>query len=167
MPTFLYRVARSDGTTLDGQIESESEGVARAQLEGEGLLVLQLRRKGDWSSLSSPSTRSQGKIPIQEFLIYNQELLALIKAGLPILRVCDLLIERTRHSGFRAALELVRQDIRGGASASDAFSRHPTYFPELYIASIKAGEQAGNLPEVLQRYIQHLKLMGSMGIFLR
>ncbi len=159
MPTFLYRVARSDGTTLDGQIESESEGVARAQLEGQGLLVFQLRRKGDWSSRSSPSTRSQGKIPIQDFLIYNQELLALIKAGLPILRVCDLLIERTRNAGFRAALELVRQDIRGGASASDAFSRHPTYFPELYIASIRAGEQAGNLPEVLQRYISHLKLM--------
>ncbi len=159
MPTFLYRVARSDGTTLDGQIESESEGVARAQLEGQGLLVFQLRRKGDWSSRSSASTRSQGKIPIQDFLIYNQELLALIKAGLPILRVCDLLIERTRHAGFRAALELVRQDIRGGASASDAFSRHPTHFPELYIASIRAGEQAGNLPEVLQRYIQHLKLM--------
>lgn len=159
MPTFLYRVARSDGTTLDGQIESDSEGVAQAQLEGQGLLVFQLRRKGDWSSLSSPSRRSKGKISLEEFLIYNQELLALIKAGLPILRVCDLLIERTRNAGFRAALELVRQDIRGGVSASDAFSHHPTYFPELYIASIRAGEQAGNLPEVLQRYISHLKLM--------
>ncbi len=159
MPVFQYRVARSDGTTLEGQIEGNSEGAARSQLEGQGLLVFQLRRQGSWSTLASASTQRHGKIALQEFLIFNQELVALIKAGLPILKVWDLLIERAKHAGFRAVLESVRQDIRGGASASEALSRHPVHFPELYIASVKAGEQSGNLPEVLQRYIQHLKLM--------
>ncbi len=159
MPTFLYRAARPDGTTLDGQLEGDNESLARAQLEGQGLLVFQLRPKGGFSSITSVSIRGRGKISLQEFLIFNQELLALIKAGLPILRVFDLLIERARQAGFRVILEGVREDIRGGASASEALSRHPTCFPELYIASIRAGEQAGNLSEVLQRYIAHLKLM--------
>ncbi len=159
MPTFLYRVARSDGTTLDGQLDSDNESLARAQLEGQGLLVFRLQPKGSWSSVASVSIQTRGRISLQEFLIFNQELLALIRAGLPVLRVFDLLIERARHAGFRRILEGVREDIRGGASASEALSRHPTYFPDLYIASIRAGEQAGNLTEVLQRYIVHLKLM--------
>jgi type IV pilus assembly protein PilC len=98
-------------------------------------------------------------LPLSEVLVFNQELLALVKAGLPILRVWDLLIERAKHSGFQEALRSVRQDIRGGASASEALAKHPAYFPELYIASIKAGEQSGNLPEVLKRFITYLKLM--------
>ena len=121
--------------------------------------MFRLQPKGSWSSVASVSIQTRGRISLQEFLIFNQELLALIRAGLPVLRVFDLLIERARHAGFRRILEGVREDIRGGASASEALSRHPTYFPELYIASIRAGEQAGNLTEVLQRYIVHLKLM--------
>ena len=92
-------------------------------------------------------------------MIFNQELLALVKAGLPVLRVWDLLIERTQRTAFREALQGVRQDIRGGASASEALARHPQHFTDLYLATIRAGEQAGNLPEVLQRYITYLKLM--------
>ncbi len=159
MPVFTYRVARADGTTLEGQIEGDNEPMARAQLEGQGLYVFRLRPKGLRTAASSRQPRRRGGFSSQDSLIFNQELLALIKAGLPILRVCDLLIERAKQSGFRAVLEEVRRDIRGGASASDALSRHPDYFPSLYIATVRAGEQAGNLPEVLQRYISHLKLM--------
>jgi len=91
--------------------------------------------------------------------VFNQELFALVKSGLPVLRVWDLLIERAGHAGFRHTLRDVREDIRGGSSASDALARHPSYFSELYIATVKAGEQSGNLQEVLQRYITYLKLM--------
>jgi len=83
----------------------------------------------------------------------------LVKAGLPVLRVWDLLIERAKHEGFQQALRMVRQDIRGGASASEALSRHPGYFSELYVATVRAGEQSGNLVEVLKRFIAYLKLM--------
>lgn len=159
MPVFTYRVARADGTTLEGQVEGDNESTARAQLEGQGLLVFQLRQRGARTASAPRRTRGTGGFSSQDALIFNQELLALIRAGLPILRVCDLLIERAKHADFRAVLEEVRRDIRGGASASDALSRHPAYFPALYIATIRAGEQAGNLPEVLQRYIGHLKLM--------
>jgi len=82
-----------------------------------------------------------------------------VKAGLPILKVWDLLIERTRRPAFQAALRAVRQEIRGGASLSAALGQHPAQFSELYVASVRAAEQAGNLPEVLQYYIAYLKLM--------
>lgn len=159
MPVFSYRVARPDGSTLDGQVEGEEESLVRARLEGQGYLVFKLQRSGGAigaSTLSLPAFRG---LPLGEFLIFNQELLALVKAGLPVLRVWDLLIERARHTGFQQVLRMVRQDIRGGASVSEALAKHPAYFSDLYIATFKAGEQSGNVGDVLQRFITYLKLM--------
>jgi type IV pilus assembly protein PilC len=152
-------VARADGTTLEGRAEGNDEQEVRAQLEGQGFLVFQLRRQGAWPVSLGANVWVRRAVPLQEFLVFNQEFLALIKAGLPILKVWDLLIERTRRPAFQATLRAVRQDIRGGASMADALSRHAEHFPNLYVASVRAGEQSGNLPEVLQRYIAYLKLI--------
>jgi len=153
MAVFSYRVARPDGSTLDGQIEGEEEPLVRAKLEGQGFLVFKLQRRGTAAGHSVLSIGAFRGLPMGEFLVFNQELLALVKAGLPVLRVWDLLIERSQHQGFQQALRMIRQDIRGGASASEALAKHPSYFSELYIATVKAGEQSGNLVEVLRRYI--------------
>ncbi|HXV67821.1 MAG TPA: type II secretion system F family protein [Nitrospira sp.] len=159
MAIFAYRAARSDGSTIDGQLESESERLVRAKLEAQGLLVFKLQRRGMGATRTAGRSWSWGRLPLGEFLVFNQELLALVKSGLPVLRVWDLLIERAGHAGFQQALKDVREDIRGGSSASDALAKHAAYFPDLYIATVKAGEQSGNLPEVLQRYVTYLKLM--------
>jgi type IV pilus assembly protein PilC len=158
MAVFAYRVARADGSTIQGHVEGEEESVVRAKLEAQGLLVFDLHRRG-MVSVRKGKSRSWSGLPLGQFLVFNQELLALFKSGLPILRVWDLLIERAGHAGFQQTLREVREDIRGGTSASDALTKHLLYFPELYVATIKAGEQSGNLPEVLQRYITYLKLM--------
>ena len=159
MAVFAYRAARADGTTFEGHIEGEDEHLVRAKLESDGLLVFRLSRRGAGFGVPGLAAGRWGKLPLQDFLVFNQELLALIKAGLPVLRVWDLLIDRTQRAPFREALKAVRQDIRGGASASEALGKHSTYFSDLYLATIRAGEQSGNLAEVLQRYIAYLKLM--------
>ncbi|MGE3979542.1 MAG: type II secretion system F family protein [Nitrospira sp.] len=161
MAVFAYRVARPDGSTVHGHVEGENELLARAKLESQGLLVFNLHRRG-MTSVRTETSWSWGKLPLGQFLVFNQELLALVKSGLPILRILDLLIERAGHAGFQRTLRDVREDIRGGASASDALAKHPVYFHELYVATVKAGEQSGNLPEVLQRYVAYLKLMVSL-----
>ena len=158
MAVFAYRVARPDGSTMHGHVEGDNESLVRAKLESQGLLVFNLHSRGAASVKTEPSW-SWGKLPLEQFLVFNQELMALVKSGLPILRIWDLLIERAGHAGFQRTLRGVRDDIRGGASASEALAKHPRYFPELYIATVKAGEQSGNLPEVLQRYVAYLKLM--------
>ena len=158
MAIFAYRVARPDGSTLDGYLEGDSESLVRAKLESQGLLVFKLHRRG-MEAVKGGAAWSWRKLPLGQFLVFNQELLALIKSGLPVLRVWDLLIERAGHAKFQQALREVREDIRGGSSASEALAKHPTFFPELYIETVKAGEQSGNLSEVLQRYVTYLKLM--------
>ncbi|MGE0644384.1 MAG: type II secretion system F family protein [Nitrospira sp.] len=158
MAVFAYRVARPDGSMIQGHVEGEEEALVRAKLESQGLLVFHLHRRGmAVVEMGKPWLRT--KLPLSQFLIFNQELLALIKSGLPILRVWDLLIERAGHAGFQQVLREVKEDIRGGASASDALGKHALYFPDLYVATVKAGEQSGNLSDVLQRYVTYLKLM--------
>ena len=159
MSVYLYKAARADGTTFEGRIEGANEQTVRAQLEGQGWFVFRLRARGTWTGVSSVKIPARRGISRQEFLVFNQEFLALVKAGLPILRAWDLLMERTRRPVFLTILQTIREDIRNGVSLSDALARHPQIFPELYVATIKAGEYSGNLTEVLQRYIAYLKLM--------
>ena len=82
MPRYAYRAARADGSTFDGQIEGDDEQGVRSKLEAEGLLVFRLSRRGARSKLPALSLARWNSLPLQEFLIFNQELLALVKAGL-------------------------------------------------------------------------------------
>lgn len=157
MPRFHYRAARPDGTVVETDAEGETPRAVRAQLEAQGLLVLDLSGSGTRPSRSL--TSRQRALAPRDFLVFNQEFLALVKAGLPMLRCFDLLTDRLVQGGFQQALQSVRESIRGGSAISEAMAMHPTYFPELYQASLRAGEQAGNLPEVLKRYIDYLKML--------
>jgi type IV pilus assembly protein PilC len=158
MPRFRYRAAQPDGTMVEESMDAESEVAARSQLEGRGWCVFSLEG-ARWSTALTMPTWRGGRLSLREFLIFNQEFMALIKAGLPILKVLDLLAARTTHPAFQAALQGVRTEIRGGASISDAMTHYPDHFPDLYRASIRSGEQSGNLVSVLQRYITYLKLV--------
>ncbi len=159
MATFTYKAAKPSGATLDGQIEGDDERAVRSKLESSGYIVLALQSRDNKATVRSGTFRFGGTLPLHEVLVFNQELVALLKAGLAVLRIWDLLIERTSQANFKQSLRTVREDIRGGSAMSEAMSKHPHYFNELYVATIRAGEQSGNLPEVLQRYIGYLKLM--------
>ena len=159
MSTFAYRISRLDGTIVEGQADGHDEGSVRSTLEGQGYLVLELSRSDKSGSIPLKLSAGRRKIKSQEFLIFNRELLAMLKAGLPVLQIFDLLIEQAEAGAFHDALVTVRQDIRGGSAASDAFATHPNFFSGLYVASVRAVEQSGNLTGVLQRYISYLKLM--------
>ncbi len=161
MPTFHYKAARPNGTTVEAAIDGSDERAVRGQLERDGLIVLSLHGESKTSQTLGRFWWS-GKVSLHEFLVFNQELLAMLKAGLPVLQVWDLLIERAEQAHFQETLRAVREDIRGGSAVSDAMSRHPKMFSDLYVATIRAGEQSGNLPTVLQRYVHYLKLMISL-----
>lgn len=158
MPHFHYRAARPDGTMVEESMDAENEVAVRSQLEGKGWCIFSLEGTRSSAAFTMPAWRS-GRLSLREFLIFNQEFMALVKAGLPILKALDLLAARTTHPAFQAALQGVRTEIRGGASISDAMTRYQDHFPDLYRASIRSGEQSGNLVGVLQRYIAYVKLV--------
>ena len=158
MATFSCRIGTPSGKVFIQDREAENADRLRHQLETEGYYVFRVRPRSAYLSFST-SLSSWRRVRKQDLLILNQELLALLKAGLPIPTVLDLVIERQAQPRLRHVLERLREDVRGGAALSDAASQHPEVFPPLYIASLRVGEKSGDLPDALARYIHHLKRM--------
>ncbi|TAK04418.1 MAG: type II secretion system F family protein, partial [Candidatus Manganitrophaceae bacterium] len=152
MALFSYRVAKGDGTILTRQEEAESEALLRNRLEGEGYLVLSISKA---IGLSLPALSLRRRLSPRDFLVFNQELMVLLKAGLPIMKILDVLIEQGSQPGFVEALKSVQRDIRSGSAIADAMAKHPTYFSELYVSSLRAGERSGNLVEVIGRFMDY------------
>ncbi len=158
MPVYHYKVGREDGSILTKEAEAESEDALRRELEDSGYLVLQLKKRRA-IGFSLPFSGLGKKQTGEDFLMFNQELLVLIRAGLPIVQSLDILGERTPNETFKEALTDVKTEVRGGKALSDSMSRHPGFFSELYCNSLRAGERTGNLSEVLDRYIKYQKRM--------
>jgi len=153
MAEFLVKVADERGN-LTHQVESGySEAEVRERFTSQGFLVYWVKPK---SILSGGPIRSKRVRP-STFLIFNQQFLTLLKAGLPILGSLDLLIKRQKDNYFRSVLQNVRERVKGGELLSEAFLAQ-NVFPKIYTTTLMAGEKSGNMEEVLTRYISFQRL---------
>jgi type IV pilus assembly protein PilC len=157
MPTFVCRIGKADGTVLEERLQADDAADAKSRLERRGVVVYAVKPVGTLKAWSPDRIGLSRRISPQEFLVFNQELLVLIKAGLPILRALDLLAARSGQAGFREMLADVRERVRGGSALADALASHPRHFSELYVASLRAGERSGNIVEMLTRYQVFMK----------
>jgi type IV pilus assembly protein PilC len=98
----------------------------------------------------------------EEFLIFNQELVSLLKAGLPVVAGFDILLERQENPTFRKILTDIRGQLVSGVALSDAFLSHGDVFPRLYGTSLRAGERSGEVEKVLRRYLTYQKILGGV-----
>lgn len=151
MPLFTYKAVREDGTSVADEASAADAGEIRQTLEAKGYLVLNVRKK--------TALFRSGAVSPKEFLIFNQELMTLVKAGLPILHALEILHRRAGQGRFHAILSDIIQDIKAGKALSDAMAAHPAFFSPLYTATVRAGEQSGALVDVLRRFIEYQKKM--------
>ncbi|MBU5637742.1 type II secretion system F family protein [Geomonas sp. Red69] len=154
MPLYTCKIGSSDGRILTKELDSVSEALLRQSLEEQGYAVFEVRKKPFQFLLESGIGRK--KIGNKELLLFNQELLVLLKAGLPIIQALDTILE-SGTGKLNEILNAVREDIKGGLALSAALEKYPRVFPQLYIASIRAGERTGDLPQTIRRYIAFLK----------
>ncbi len=156
MPEFIARIGTSDGTVMERSFTAESEQALLADLKSREYLIFGVRRKSGLLGLL-PGAGGANKVKMQEFLLFNQELAALIKAGLPIIASLDILTERRKNQAFRKALVDIRDRVRGGAALSEAFDAQGEMFPKIYSATVASGERSGEVANVLLRYIGYQK----------
>ncbi len=156
---FVCRFGTADGTVLREVREADSERAARAALEREGHHVFEVRRKGLVLALPSFSTRPRKVLSDEEFLVFNQELAGLLKAGLPLLQALDLMLERQRNPRFDEVLREIRDRVKSGEELSAAFASFGETFSALYPSTLMAGERSGDLEQVLRRFIRYLRLV--------
>ena len=158
---FRCRLAAATGDIVEGVYAAESESRLRHEFEEKGLYVLSLQQKGAIGGLSF-HLPNRTTIPSREFLIFNQELATLLKAGMPLVQSLDLLRGRIESPVFQSLLNDVHERVRAGAALSDAFGAHDTMVPSIYTASLVAGERSGNLDAVLRRFVEYTKVIQSV-----
>jgi type IV pilus assembly protein PilC len=158
---FRCRLASPNGEIVEGVYVAESEAKLRHELEEKGLYVLSLQPKSLIAGLSIRLPQ-RNHINTREFLVFNQELATLLKAGMPLVQSLDLLKRRVTSPMFRAALDDVHDKVRSGTALSDAFAAQGDAVPRVYTASLLAGERSGNLDAVLRRYVEYTKIIATV-----
>ena len=153
MPEYICRVANDRGQILHRVAQAASEAELRDRLSQDGLYIYSIRPRASLGARWQ-GEKGRSKVKLSEFLIFNQQFVTLIRAGLPILKALDLLAGHLAHPSLRQCINEIRESVRGGELLSEAF-RAQGIFPEIYTTSLLAGEKSGNLEGVLDRYISY------------
>jgi type IV pilus assembly protein PilC len=156
MPIYVFKVGTPDGKIVEREVRALDSGTAREELARQGLHIFNEQTKG--FSLDSILPRYR-PMATEKFLMFNQQLLALVRAGLPIVQSFEIMIERQKDLRFREVLTDIREKIQSGVALSDAFEAYGRMFPPIYSTSVRAGEKSGDLAGVIVRFIRYQKLL--------
>jgi type IV pilus assembly protein PilC len=155
---FRCRLGTPGGEIIEGVYVADSEDRLRREFEEKGLYVLRIQRAGKLA-LGSLALPTRSRIATREFLVFNQELATLLKAGMPLVQSLDILRRRVSNPLFKSVLDDVHDRVRAGSSLSESFEAHGAMFPGVYTASLLAGEKSGNLEQVIRRYVTYVKVV--------
>ncbi len=157
MAEFAVKYSDPRGEVHQQVAEAATEGELRERYAQQGFLIYSIKPRRELSGMPAVIGGKRKKVNLEKFLIFNQQFVTLIRAGLPILKGLDLLSERLTDPKLGPHIKAVRDDVRNGSLLSDAFARQ-NVFPPIYVTSVLAGEKSGALGEVLDRYITYQKL---------
>ncbi len=156
MAEWTLKYADARGEIHQQTAEAGSERELRDRYTQQGFLVYSIKPRSEIAGLVEKPSRKK-KLHLEKFLIFNQQFVTLIRAGLPILKSLDLLAERLTDPKLSVYIKGVREEVRNGALLSDAFAKQGV-FPPIYVTTVLAGERSGALAEVIERFITYQKL---------
>jgi len=158
---FKCRLGTPGGDVIEGVYAAENEARLRREFEEKGLYVLGIQQSGR-RALAGVALPRRSRVASREFLVFNQELATLLKAGMPLVQSLDILRRRVSNPVFKGVLDDVYERVRAGSALSEAFEAHGALFPGVYTASLLAGEKSGNLEQVLRRYVAYVKIVSGV-----
>jgi type IV pilus assembly protein PilC len=156
MAEFICRLGTPSGEIITRVVEATAAGDAKTLLESEGFRVFAVSGAEQGLSAMLHMGKKKSRVKSGDFLLFNQQLSALLRAGIPVLQAINLLKNRSQSTALRTVLADVEEKIRSGVPLSDAFESQGI-FPKIYTASLLAGERSGALDDVLARYVDYLK----------
>ncbi|MEE9219530.1 MAG: type II secretion system F family protein [Acidobacteriota bacterium] len=157
MTEYVCKLGTPSGEIIEAVYTATSAEELRKDFERKEYLVYSLRPRNLLMGLLRPTSKGRGRVSMADFLIFNQELAALVHAGLPIVSCLDIIIERRKNPVFRKALRDVRDQVRSGAALSEAFGSQGDLFPSIYASTLASGERSGEIESVVRRYVTYVK----------
>ncbi len=157
MAEFVLKYADANGAVHERVEQAGSENELRDRYAADGLLIYSIAPQKAFARLRASSQPRRKGLNLEQFLIFNQQFVTLIRAGLPILKALELLEANIRNRKLKEHVGSIRAAVKTGTPLSDAF-RAEQAFPPIYVTSLMAGEKSGSLPEVIDRYVQYQKV---------
>src|ERR1700704_612313 len=158
MADFVLKYADGRGQIHQQVATASSEKELREKYSQQGFLIYSIKTRAAGAGIAASGLfGGRKKLNIEKFLIFNQQFVTLVRAGLPILKGLDLLADRLTDPKLGRYIQAVRDQVKTGSALSEAFA-HQNVFPPIYVTSVLAGEKSGALTEVLDRYIGYQKL---------
>ncbi len=155
MPAYRYEAAQASGKILKGVIDADSVRQARALLREQGLSAMEVTAVGTQEASASFSFAS--KVKPADLALATRQLASLLAARLPLEQALGAVVEQAETSAVRERFAAVRSEVISGNTLSQALSRFPKDFPEVYRALIAAGEQSGDLGVVMGKLADYIE----------
>jgi general secretion pathway protein F len=153
VPAFRYEAIDADGNTKKGVVNADSTRAARADLRNRSLAPISVEAiTTQLDEAGQTKVRAFGDhLSTNELALFTRQLASLLEASLPLEQAFTALLEQAERPFVRDLIASIRSEVMGGSSLSDALSKHPRDFAEIYRALVASGEQIGQLSRVLSR----------------
>ncbi|MBA4395892.1 MAG: type II secretion system F family protein [Syntrophus sp. (in: bacteria)] len=153
MPSFAYKAINEIGATVSGVMEAESVDSARAILSGQGYIPTKVEQTSGAAKQSflSMIEAKTGKVGAADLVIFTKQFRTLLAAGVPIVRLLQVLENQTQNRTLKKAIAAIEEDVKKGSTLTGAMEKHPHIFSMLYLRMVHAGEASGTVPDILQR----------------
>ncbi len=157
MPTFSYTARDRDGNASTGTTAAATLGELRESLRARDLYLTRASQVGD-AARDAPAQRARvGRITLTDLVVMSRQFAVLVRSGIPIVDALHGVAAQTENRPLVTVLQAVRLDVLGGATLSEAMSRHPRVFSDLYVALAQAGEAGGALDQTLDTAADQLE----------
>ena len=156
MANYSYLAINESGGNVTGTIEADSSEIAENILLSQGLIpskVTAARAAGGGGSFLAKLQESLNRVKIGELILFTKQFRSMMQAGVPILRLFQVLENQTQNKVLKNAISVICREIKSGATLHEAMKQHPALFSPLYLSMIHAGEISGTVPSILERLI--------------
>ena len=148
---FDYQVRDRGGKLVTGQLEAENHEAVAKKLSSMGYAPVKISQVKDSGLNKELSIPGFDRVKLKDLAIFSRQFSTMINSGLSLIRALSILAEQTESKKLASTLDVVRTDVEGGRSLSEAMAEHPKVFSNLYVSMVRAGEAAGMLDQVLLR----------------
>lgn len=155
MPKYAFEAKAANGRPFRGEIEAATEAEARVKLRAQRLVPVRLVAR---SQQGAKGKKSGGRgVSSKDLQIFTRQLATLLGSGVPVMQALDVLSKGGRVPGLNYALKEIVNDIGQGKRLGDTLADHPKVFDRFYVNMVRAGEESGNIDQILNRLAQYIE----------
>lgn len=161
MPVYQYVARGPDGRTVSGTAEAGDQNTVIQMLRDKGLVPTSIK-VGAAKARTARKRGKGGRANLDDLTVFSQQMAVMIRAGLPLIEVLDILADQTERASLAAIIRKIEKDVEAGESLTEAMVKHSSVFDQFYLSMIRAGEASGMLDAILEQVAVYIERIASL-----